>query len=113
MFYDLKRMCGWVVLAGRFALTETRDTEVVVGAIIVGASDAYLGGHVSTQRTDHGSGQRGAAIHTVAVMSAEQISQMYLMPPSVVLTAVFFLMRPMVGHTRARARDVVRSGARR
>lgn len=32
---------------------------------------------------------------TVAVMSAEQISQMYLMPPSVVLTAVFFLMRPI------------------
>lgn len=32
----------------------------------------------------------------MAVMSTEQISQMYLMPPSVVLTAVFFLMRPML-----------------
>ena len=61
MFYDLKRMCGWVVLAGRFTLTETGNTEVVVGAVIVGASDAYLGGLVSIQCTDHGSGQEAAA----------------------------------------------------
>lgn len=47
LFYDLERMCGWIVLAGGFALSETGNTQVVVGAFIVGASDAYLGGHVS------------------------------------------------------------------
>jgi hypothetical protein len=34
------------------------------------------------------------------------------MPPSVVLTAVFFLMRPMVAHVWAWARGVVPSCAR-
>jgi hypothetical protein len=63
LFYDLERMCGWIVLAGRFALSKTRDTQVVVGAIIVGASDAYLGGHVSIQRTDHARGQESIASH--------------------------------------------------
>lgn len=33
---------------------------------------------------------------TVAVTSEAHMSQMYLMPPSVVLTAVFFLMSPMM-----------------
>lgn len=61
MFYNLKRMCGWIVLAGGFTLAETGNTEVVIGAIIVGASDAYLGGHVSIQRTDHERGQEVVA----------------------------------------------------
>lgn len=46
----------------------------------------------------HGNAAAGARCVgklTVAVMSEEQISQMYLIPPSVVLTAVFFLMSPI------------------
>jgi hypothetical protein len=36
-------MCGRVVFAGGFTLGETGNTEIVVGALIVGASDANLG----------------------------------------------------------------------
>lgn len=111
MFYNLERVCGGIVFTGRFALSEAGDTQVVVGAVVVSASDADLSGHVSIQRTDHA--QVNGKQRTVAVMSAEQMSQMYLMPPSVVLTAVFFLMRPMVAHVRAWARGVVPSWGHR
>jgi hypothetical protein len=67
---------------------------------------------VYSAQTMYNQRDRQGMQRTVAVMSAEQMSQMYLMPPSVVLTAVFFLMRPMVAHVRAWARDVVPSWAR-
>jgi len=35
-------------------------------------------------------------VHTVEVISAEQISQIYFIPPSVGRTAVFFFISPIV-----------------
>jgi hypothetical protein len=42
LFYNLEGVCGRIVFARRFTLAEARDTQVVVGAVIVGASDANL-----------------------------------------------------------------------
>jgi hypothetical protein len=108
LFDNLEGVGGGVVFAGRLALAEAGNTQVVVGAVIVGASDANL--RQPCQYTAHRpctSNRQAWKQRTVAVMSAEQMSQMYLMPPSVVLTAVFFLMRPMVAHVWAWARGVV------
>lgn len=49
----------------------------------------------------------GAAQLTVDVISDEQTSQTYLMPPSVPRVPVFFLITPIVPHqTRAAAAEV-------
>lgn len=84
-------MRGRLMLARRFAGGETGYTEVVVLADLFGASDADLGRKSDCRWWMKG---RGRTL-TVEVMSAEHTSQIYLTPPSVPLTAVFFLMTPM------------------
>ena len=42
LFDDLEGVCGGIVFAGRLALSEAGDAQVVIGAIVVSASDADL-----------------------------------------------------------------------